>query len=347
VSISADSFLQRLWYDGSARWLSLALLPLSWLFRAVSSLRAAAYRAGVLPSVRLPRPVIIVGNITVGGTGKTPLTIWIATQLHARGLRVGIILRGYGGQSAQWPRDVVPETPWQEVGDEAVLLASRTGAIVVAGPDRVAAARRAIERGAQVIISDDGLQHYRLKRDCEIAVVDAERGLGNRRWLPAGPLREGPERLASVALTIITQRSPATTSPASDGVTAVTRLLDAVSLTTGERQALHAFRGMQVHAIAGIGHPQSFFDALAGLDIKVQRHPLPDHARLTAADISFADQRPVLMTEKDAVKCRAIADQRHWAVRMDIELSERDAARLSATIDRCIAPAAPVCSKIS
>ncbi len=162
------------------------------------AVRRTAYRRGWSQSFRVSRPVIVVGNITVGGTGKTPMTIWLAERLQSRGVRVGIVLRGYGGTSTQWPRDVTNETSAEEVGDEAVLLARRTGRVVVAGPDRVAAANRAIERGAQVIVCDDGLQHYRLVRNLEIAVIDERRGLGNGRLLPAGPLREPPSRLKSV-----------------------------------------------------------------------------------------------------------------------------------------------------
>ena len=180
-----DAFFQRLWYERAARWLSILLLPLSWVFGAVVALRRWAYRSGLLTSHRAGRPVVVVGNISVGGAGKTPLTIWLASQLAARGVRVGIILRGYGGRADQWPREVTSATPVIDVGDEAVLLARRTSAIVIAGPDRVADAQRAIARGAQIVLSDDGLQHYRLTRDCEIAVVDAQRGLGNGRLLPA------------------------------------------------------------------------------------------------------------------------------------------------------------------
>lgn len=338
MSRSADSFLQRLWYDRQAQWLSLLLLPLSWLFHLIVAVRRALYRTGLLRSVRLARPVIVVGNITVGGTGKTPFTIWLATQLQTRGLKVGIVLRGYGGRSTHWPREVTAETSWEEVGDEAVLLAYRTAAIVVAGPDRVADAQRAIERGADIVLSDDGLQHYRLARDCEIAVIDERRGLGNGRLLPAGPLREPCARLSEVDLRVITRRgglvNTATSIP--DAVTVTPRLLDAASIATGERRPLASFRGAMPHAVAAIGHPQAFFDDLAAADLTVRARALPDHARLTSADISFTDDADVLMTEKDAVKCRAIADQRHWAVRMDIEMSSRDAAAVSAMIDRLV-----------
>jgi tetraacyldisaccharide 4'-kinase len=330
-----DSFLQRVWYAGAAPWLSLLMLPLSWLFAALVGLRRAAYRLGVLRPVRLERPVLVIGNITVGGTGKTPFTIWLAEQLQARGLRVGIVLRGYGGQSARWPRDVTAETSWEEVGDEAVLLAARTGAIVVAGPDRVADAGRAIERGADVVLSDDGLQHYRLARDAEIAVLDEQRGLGNGRLLPAGPLREGRQRLAEVDLKVLTRRAGNCPAAAdAHAIVAMPRLLEAVSITTGERRPLRTFAGGRVHAVAGIGHPQAFFDALSAMDLQVEARALPDHARLSAAHISFPDDVPVLMTEKDAVKCRAIADHRHWAVRMDLEVGERDAALVSALVSR-------------
>jgi tetraacyldisaccharide 4'-kinase len=339
VSGSADSFLQRVWYDGAAPSLSLLLLPFSWLFRAVASLRRRAYRGGLLRSHRLGRPVIVVGNITVGGTGKTPFTIWLAEVLASTGVRVGIVLRGYGGNSKQWPRPVSSDTSWEEVGDEAVLLAGRTAAIVVAGPDRVADARMAIDRGAQVVLSDDGLQHYRLARDCEIAVVDAGRGLGNGRLLPAGPLREPRDRLSGVDLVVLRgpSNSPAPLLPivaTRRQVRVLAVLREAVSLTTGERRPLENFRGARVHALAAIGHPQAFFAALSAVGLDVHGRALPDHARLTAADISFADDRPVLMTEKDAVKCRAIADRRHWAVRMDIEMSAADQAIVSDVLGR-------------
>jgi tetraacyldisaccharide 4'-kinase len=340
-----DAFLQRVWYEGRSQWFSLLLLPLSWLFAAVAAMRRLAYRRGWAQSFRVTRPVIVVGNITVGGTGKTPTTIWLAEQLRARGSRVGIVLRGYGGTSTQWPRDVTNQTPAEEVGDEAVLLAQRTGALVVAGPDRVAAAKRAIEQGAEVIVCDDGLQHYRLARDLEFAVIDEQRGLGNGRLLPAGPLRESAGRLDSVDFKILTRRTHGTRkvdlSSLADAVVATPVLGDAVSLATGERRALQSFAGSRVHAIAGIGNPQAFFDALSALGLTVEPHPLPDHARLTVTDITFQDRAPVLMTEKDAVKCRPGADASRfancWAVRLDIAMTETDAQTIHRLLDRALA----------
>ncbi|MBL8266633.1 tetraacyldisaccharide 4'-kinase [Steroidobacter sp.] len=335
-----DAFLQQVWYERRHRWFSLLLLPLSWLFAVVVAGRRAGFRFGWLQSIRVSRPVIVVGNITVGGTGKTPMTIWIAEQLRARGVRVGIVLRGYGGTSTTWPRDVTDNTSTEEVGDEAVLLAKRTGALVVAGPDRVAAANRAIERGAQIIVCDDGLQHYRLARDAEIAVIDERRGLGNGRLLPAGPLREPASRLHSVALKVLTRRSEpaAERSAFPNAVIATPVLVDAVSLATGERRSLQSFVGQRVHAIAGIGNPQAFFAALSGLGLTVDPHPLPDHARLTDADLAFPDSAPVLMTEKDAVKCQPGAAASRlsncWAVRLDITMSEADAQAIQRLLER-------------
>jgi tetraacyldisaccharide 4'-kinase len=336
-----DSFFQRLWYAEHARWAVLLLLPLSGLFALIASVRRAAYSVGLFRSHRVDRPVLVVGNITVGGVGKTPLTIWLAFQLASRGVRVGIILRGYGGRSPRWPRHVNGATPVEEVGDEAALLAQRTSAIVVAGPDRVADAQLAIELGAEVVLSDDGLQHYRLARDCEIAVIDAQRGLGNGRLLPAGPLREGRTRLGSVDLVVLTRRTTGKAEPTNDlcvpgSVTASARLTRATCLATGEVRSLEAFKGGLVHAIAAIGHPQAFFDSLAAWGLNVDSRALPDHAALTPADVSFGDEAPVLMTEKDAVKCRTFADRRLWAVRMDVEMDAEGAAAVSGLIDRLL-----------
>ncbi len=339
MSVSADSFLQRVWYDREAQWLSFALLPLSWLFGFVVACRRAAYRFGLLRRVRVARPVVVIGNVTVGGTGKTPFAIWLAAQLQAKGMRVGIVLRGYGGSSAQWPRDVRSDTAPEEVGDEAVLLAQRTGAIVVAGPDRVAAAQRAIKCGAEIVLSDDGLQHYRLARDREIVVIDGRRGVGNRQLLPAGPLREPVSRLAQADLRVVSWRdgSARPLTPVAATIQACARLSAAIALVGGETRPLESFKGTRVHAVAAIGHPQQFFAALQQLGIEVAPHPLPDHARFAAEDIRFPDDLPVLMTEKDAVKCVRFADQRHWAVRMEVMVSEQDAAAVHAMLGRLLA----------
>lgn len=334
--MSLDRTLQRVWYERAPLPLFLVFVPLSFLFALLAALRRWAYRIGVFRSVRLSRPVVVVGNITVGGTGKTPLVIWIADYLQARGCKVGIVTRGYGGDAQSWPQDVLSSTPPERVGDEAVLLASRTNAIVVAGPDRVAAARRAIERGADVVLSDDGLQHYRLARDLELAVVDDARGLGNGWLLPAGPLRERKSRLSAVDLIVRTCRTARVPGADERQVFALHELTDAVNLMSGERRALAAFSGSRVHAVAAIGHPEAFFSMLGEQGVSVDPRPLRDHAPITQADVSFGDDAPVLMTEKDAVKCRGIASERHWAVRLGVRFSESDERKLRTLLDRLI-----------
>lgn len=338
--MSADSLLQRMWYEGRARWLALVLAPLSWLFGLVVSARRAGYRYGFLRSCKAPCPVIVIGNITVGGTGKTPFTLWLADELRRRGKKTAIVLRGYGGRSTHWPRDVHADTDWQEVGDEAVLLARRSGAIVVAGPDRIAAVRRAVERGAEIVVCDDGLQHYRLRRDCEIAVLDGQRGLGNGGMLPAGPLREPCERLRGVDLVVVTRRTSGVDRgvdvPAAVRSIAVSaRLGDATSLVSGETRPLGSFAGERVGAVAAIGHPQAFFDALSQAGLQVESRPLPDHARFERDQILFGAAQ-VLMTEKDAVKCRAIADPRHWSVALELEIGAADRAIVDVLIERVL-----------
>lgn len=338
--MSADRTLQRVWYERSPLLLFLLLLPLSALFALLSALRRVAFRSGLQSSVRVAKPVIVVGNISVGGTGKTPLTVWIVEFLQSRGLTVGVVTRGYGGTATSWPQDVTAQSSAAAVGDEAVLIAARTGAIVVADADRVAAANRAIALGAQVIVSDDGLQHYRLQRDAEIVVIDAERGLGNGFLLPAGPLRESASRLARVDLVVRTQRRDTGGGQKGDRLDAHHEIREAQCIATGERRSLSAFQGARVHAVAGIGHPDAFFAMLREQGLDVDARALPDHAALEHADIDFGDAAPVLMTEKDAVKCRAFANERHWAVRLDVRFDERDRATIAALLTR-VATATP------
>ena len=340
---SVDAALQRIWYGRSPWFTACAwlLAPLSWIFASVALLRRWAYRSGALRAVRVSRPVIVVGNVTVGGTGKTPFVIWLAECLRARGLRPGIITRGYGGAAHIWPQRVTADSDAGQVGDEALLLALRTRAIVIAGPNRVDDARAAIELGADVILSDDGLQHYGLARDVEIAVLDGERGVGNGRYLPAGPLREGVSRLGRVDLLAITRRGglqadafvPQSATPC---VEVRHRLGDAYSLVNGERRALAALQGRRVHAVAGIGHPQAFFDALRAAGLEVDGRALPDHAPIASNVLQFEDALDILMTEKDAVKCRALADRRCWAVELVVELPEADRVRLLSIVDQAL-----------
>jgi len=290
---------------------TLALLPLSWLYRLVIFLRRSAFRLGLLRSFRLDVPVIVVGNIFVGGTGKTPLVLWLVRYLKGIHLRPGIITRGYGGAAESWPQLVTADSDPREVGDEPVLLAQRSGCPVVASPDRHKAAETLLQRyHCNVIVSDDGLQHYRLHRDLEIVVLDAARGLGNGHLLPAGPLREPRTRLRSVDL-LVANGGPSWLTP----YYFTLRLGSAWSLIRpDELVQLTDFSGRQVHGVSGIGNPDRFFAALARFGIQVIQHPFADHHPFEARDIQFDDDLPVLMTEKDAVKCIGFASRRHWAV---------------------------------
>jgi tetraacyldisaccharide 4'-kinase len=285
------------WYRRSA--LSLLLLPVSWVYCFLVLVRRALYRAGVLRKERLPVPVVVVGNLTVGGTGKTPLVVWLARCLRTQGYRPGIVTRGYGGRSADWPRSVQAGSDPREVGDEPVLMARRADCPVMADPIRARAARRLIEdHDCNVIVSDDGLQHYRLSRDVEIAVIDGARRFGNGHCLPSGPMREPMSRLRAVDACV-------TLGSAQTGELVMT-LAETGLRTPGGLLAPDAFRGKRVHAVAGIGNPARFFDHLRSLGMDVVEHPYPDHHPFTPEDFNFPGDEPVIMTEKDAVKCERL-----------------------------------------
>ncbi len=321
--------LERLWYgDGAAASL---LEPLAWGYGALSAARRRAYAAGLLRAPRLARPVLVVGNLTVGGTGKTPLTIYLARELAAAKLKVGIVSRGYG-RDGRAPRSVHADSDWRDVGDEPVLLARRSGCPTVVAADRVTAARTLIARGAEVILADDGLQHLRLERNCQIVVVDGSRGFGNGRLLPAGPLREPLSALARADLVVVNgeprHRSLAGVLPA--GALRMQLVAQPAERLDGRGLPceLAAFRGRRVHAVAGIGNPQRFFGALADQGIEVIAHPFPDHHPFTARELAFGDELPVLMTEKDAVKCAPFANARLWYVPVSAVFSASDALEL-------------------
>lgn len=333
---SLHQWLLRRWYG--LRPIGL-LIPFAWLFVLLSTLRHACYAHGIFRTVRLPVPVIVVGNITVGGTGKTPLVIWLIQELRAQGYRPGIVTRGYGGQSPQWPLPVTPTTGVEVAGDEALLLARATGVPVMAGPDRVTAARKLLsECAVDVIVSDDGLQHYRLGRDLQIVTLDGERGLGNGWRLPAGPLRESAQRLRQADVVVCKGRRPAGVELPADTPIMRMTLVEAVSLRDGTRQALSNFRDRSVHAIAGIGNPEQFFAALTAAGIQVEAHALPDHVKLSERDVSFDDHQPVLMTEKDAVKCERLHLPDHWYVPALAEFSPEHAAAISHVVQACLRP---------
>ncbi|CAK0763431.1 Tetraacyldisaccharide 4'-kinase [Gammaproteobacteria bacterium] len=288
------------------------LLPLAWLFGAGVRLRRQLYQSAWWPSHRLPVPVVVVGNLTVGGTGKTPLTLWLARYLSSQGWRVGLLTRGYRGQSRDWPQWVTPLSDPREVGDEALLLAA-SGCPLVAGPDRVAGGHWLVTKGCNLVLSDDGLQHYRLARDREILVVDGERGFGNRCLLPAGPLREPVARQAEVSL-VVTQGVDLEDRPAFRLVLGDPVRVDDPS----QSRPLAAFPGSTVTAVAGIGHPQRFFRQLQAAGLSLTCHAFPDHHPYERADFATL-AGPILMTGKDAVKCRPFADARFWEVPVHLE----------------------------
>ena len=295
----------RIWYGGHP--LGVVLSPLGWVYCGVAVLRRLSYGAGLLRSHRVGVPVVVIGNLSVGGTGKTPLVLRLAELALERGWRPAILARGYGGRARSWPVSVCATDDPGQVGDEPVMLARRGVCPVVAGPDRVADARLAVtEHGANLLLCDDGLQHYRLARDLEVAVIDAARELGNRRCLPAGPLREPPRRLRTVDLVI-------RNGGRGEGHRFQLEPGDAVSLgVPAVRRPLADFRGLRVTAVAGIGNPERFFSDLRGLGLAVDGRPYPDHHVFTAADVAGWPAGPVLMTEKDAVKCVTFAGANHW-----------------------------------
>jgi tetraacyldisaccharide 4'-kinase len=325
--------LTKLWYRDTAG--PSLLQPLSWLYATAIRVRAIAYARRWLTTHHVDKPVVVVGNLTVGGTGKTPLVIWLARHLTERGLRVGIVSRGYGSEAAEAPRQVNETSNWQEVGDEPLLLYRGTRCITLIGRDRVATAQALVTKGVDVIVSDDGLQHLRLARDCEIVVIDGTRGFGNGRMLPAGPLREPVSRVADADIIVINGVAEHSSLRRvglniEAGALQMTLLPgDAVRLDGREPpRSLEAFRGRSVHAVAGIGNPARFFRDLRARGLDVMEHAFPDHHPLAAHDLSFGDDLPVLMTEKDAVKCASFADPRLWSVPTTATFSEAQAREL-------------------
>lgn len=315
--------IARIWSGESPLW--LLLLPLSWLYGLVSGLIRLSYKLGLKKAWRAPVPVVVVGNLTAGGNGKTPVVIWLVEQLQKQGIRVGVVSRGYGGKAETYPLLLNPDTSTAQAGDEPVLIFQRTGAPVAVSPVRADAVKALLAaHPLQLIITDDGLQHYRLARDKEIVVVDGVRRFGNGWWLPAGPMRERASRLQSVDAII------------TNGGTALAGEIpmrlqpgQAVNLLTGERRALTELH--DVVAMAGIGHPPRFFATLESSGLQpVKTVALADHQALTLADVEALTTpgQTLIMTEKDAVKCRAFAKPNWWYLPVDAELSGERAQQL-------------------
>lgn len=315
------------WYSRSL--LTTALRPLSWLYRLLIAARRGAYSLGLRRITRLPAPVIVVGNITVGGTGKTPFVIWLAGLLAREGYMPGIVARGYRGQARHWPQQVRPDADPVMVGDEALVLARRCACPVAVGPDRAAAAEALLHyHRCDIIISDDGLQHYALGRDIEIVMIDGVRRFGNGYCLPAGPLREPVKRLEAADFVVVTGGAVLRHEyPMALHATAIRNVRH-----DSQAYAPDHFPHRRVHAVAGIGHPARFFRQLKQLDFSLVEHAFADHHGFSAADLTFGDDLPVVMTEKDAVKCRRFCHDNCWYLAVDARPDERLETRLLAKI---------------
>lgn len=315
--------IARIWSGESPLW--LLLLPLSWLYGLVSGAIRLSYRLGLKKAWRAPVPVVVVGNLTAGGNGKTPVVVWLVEQLQQRGIRVGVVSRGYGGKAKRYPLLLTSDTTTEEAGDEPVLIYQRTGAPVAVSPNRREAVEAILaQHSVQIIVTDDGLQHYRLARDKEIVVIDGVRRFGNGWWLPAGPMRERASRLKTVDAVI-----------ANGGVARAgeipMRLIPglAVNLRTGERREVREL--VPCVAMAGIGHPPRFFATLSECGVTPeQTFALADHQALTQTDVQAMVKpgQTLVMTEKDAVKCRFFAEDNWWYLPVDAQLEGEQANSL-------------------
>lgn len=326
-----ERWVNSIWYGRS--FVAVLLRPLSWLYALVVGARRQAYRLGLLSVTKMPTPVVVVGNLTVGGTGKTPFVVWLVTQLAAAGRRPGVISRGYGRRSAA-PRLVDADSGAAEAGDEPLLIRRRTGRPVAVGRERVVACRLLETQSVDVIVADDGLQHLALARDCELVLIDGARGFGNGQLLPAGPLREGSGRLREVDAVIMVDGS-GERSLAGRPVFHMRLLAEHIVPLAGPQDAklaLASLSGERVHAVAGIGHPERFFRTLAAAGLDVIPHAFPDHHNYSAADLAFDDELPILMTEKDAVKCTAFASSRTGYVPVSGAFSDAEASALLALV---------------
>lgn len=307
------------------------LAPFSLLFWLISQGRRWLYRKKMLKSYRSPVPVLVVGNLSVGGNGKTPVVVWLVEQLQQRGVKVGVISRGYGGKNRQFPQLVTPESSPEQLGDEPVLIAQRTQAPVAISPNRQQSISLLLQHyDLDLIISDDGLQHYALERDIEWVVVDGERRFGNGFVLPAGSLRELPSRLAQVQAVICNGGTP----QAGEFLMKLTPEF-AVNVKTQARVPLHNFQQQRVIALAGIGYPPRFFKMLQEHGILLHdSHAFADHQAYSLEQILPLQQgeMPLLMTEKDAVKCRAFAAENWWSVPVSATFSEKQTACLLAPV---------------
>lgn len=319
--------IEKVWFENNAAkwWMIPLLLPLTALFWLISSIRRFAFNTRLFTSYTVDKPVIVVGNIGVGGNGKTPVVIYLVELAKSLGLKPGVISRGYGGKAEVYPYALSEHSTTAQAGDEPILIFKRCHIPVVVGSDRVANAQKLIEFGCDIIISDDGLQHYRLQRDIEIIVVDGKRLFGNGLLLPAGPLRERTSRLNNADIVIFNGESNSRDN-SSLLMTLVASNLRHIK--TGEQLSLADFlsNNSQVNAIAGIGSPQRFFDTLQTVGFNIEKQQgFIDHKSFKQSDfIQFKDDIPLLMTEKDAVKCQKFAQDNWWYLPVDAQFLEQD-----------------------
>jgi tetraacyldisaccharide 4'-kinase len=341
MASSLESTLTRAWLRRGP--LALALWPLSLLFRLLAALRVTLFRTGILTSERLPVPVIVVGNIFIGGTGKTPLTIWLVEQLRAAGLKPGVISRGHGGEGEAGPREVLPASSAREVGDEPLLIAGRTGCPVVVGRRRADAGRHLLERHPEVdvLLTDDGLQHYALRRDVELVLFDG-RGVGNGWTLPAGPLREPSSRRRDFTVVNTPELTPALALAVGGRPYRMQLAGEYAEQLRDPQQRLPlsalaaAMAGKRIVAAAGIGNPARFFTMLKAAGLRFEELPLPDHHDFLDDPFKGLDAELILMTEKDAVKCRQLEhlnnDPRLWVVPVTAQIDPALAAQI---VEKC------------
>ncbi|MDY6840538.1 MAG: tetraacyldisaccharide 4'-kinase [Pseudomonadota bacterium] len=342
VQSAMSSLVERLWY-GSKRPLGF-LAPLSWLYRSIADVRRRT--AWEARNASLAVPVVVVGNITAGGTGKSPLTAWLVSELASAGWRPVILSRGYGGDAGQYPLEVAADTSPAQAGDEPVMLALSTGCPVIVDPRRRRAADYALEKNlGDVLICDDGLQHYKLPRDLELAVFDGQRGIGNGALIPVGPLREPVSRLASVDFVIVNGKELSEQALESfagvDHPAIYSMVLEPatlVHLKTGAFGPVGDLKGKAVRAVAGIGNPARFFDTLRALGAVVIETAFPDHHRFRPEDLKTDTGELLVMTAKDAVKCREFAPENAWSLVVEARLPEPFRDAFLARVRQCSEP---------
>ncbi|MGK0296516.1 MAG: tetraacyldisaccharide 4'-kinase [Gammaproteobacteria bacterium] len=314
--MSEQRFIDRIWYGNHP--ISIILLPFSWLYCICVKIRNLAYLIGLLQKESVNVPVIVVGNITVGGAGKTPLVIWLCHKLMEQGYKPGILSRGYGGTTTKWPQQVRVDSDPYSVGDEAVLLAQRTGRPVVVSPNRYLAAIQLLEyTECNVLLCDDGLQHLSLERDLEIAVIDGDRRFGNGNCLPAGPMREPKSRLSSVDLIVAKHRA------GKNEHLMQYKYKDMISVNNANNNIQpSSFNNMTIHAVSGIANPERFHAFLKQQGMILIKHVFLDHHKYKLQDLQFDDEFPIVMTEKDAVKCKRFSIENSWYLPIYVEFNE-------------------------